>query len=415
MWHYAVALTLALVVVFGLGLMLRAPTEPQPEVNIDVTKVRFPEVATISGRTVINADVGEGGVVSYAYLDEPLPATFSSSELVELRTPNSYTEFKEVVQEGEDPILKLEARFYPKPQFAQDEQGVWRRIEYGTTTEEVLSNSMPVWTKLLGILAPVAYADSISPFSDAGDGIVNGYGSGSHGSNQTTCRSSALSLRGGSGFNYTANLQSIYHEVMTQPDEPSGWLCDAYSDRGFFPFDTSAMPSGSTVTATTFNLYIASTINNTNNGSDFLTILQTSQATHTSLVAADWDNVSTEGIDSGERKDITSISSSAYLTFTLNATGRGWVKASGASSNCSATAGISCLGVLEGNDFTANTGVNSGNTVNFYSSDQTGTSLDPYLSVTYTAPASSVVPPRGSIKLTSGGTLIVTSGGIKIQ
>lgn len=166
-------------------------------------------------------------------------------------------------------------------------------------------------------------------------------------------------------------------------------------DRTFLPFDTSSIPSNATITAATLNLYTLTKTNTDNDGTDFLTVTQTSQATHTVLANADYDQCGavsnpTEGIDSGQRKDISSITTSAYLVFTLNATGNGWIKKSGQASACSATAGITCLGVREGHDVT-NAAIVSGfdvvaeNTATFSSSEQSGTSQDPYLAVTYTA------------------------------
>ncbi len=140
-------------------------------------------------------------------------------------------------------------------------------------------------------------------------------------------------------------------------------------------------------------MYAVSKTNTDNDGTDFLTVTQTSQATHTVLANADYDQCGaisnpTEGVDSGQRKDITSVTTSAYLIFTLNSTGMGWIKKSGQASACTATTGVTCLGVREGHDVT-NSAIISGfdvvaeNLVSLSSSEHTGTSQDPYLSVTY--------------------------------
>jgi len=53
-----------------------------------------------------------------------------------------------------------------------------------------------------------------------------------------------------------------------------------------------------------------------------ITTLDSSPASDSAIGSEDFDQVgSTEQVDSGQRKDITSISTSAYLDFTLNATG----------------------------------------------------------------------------------------------
>jgi RHS repeat-associated protein len=151
--------------------------------------------------------------------------------------------------------------------------------------------------------------------------------------------------------------------------------------RTFIPFDTSSLPDGATITDAKLKIYPTSKANNDNDGDDWLTVVQATQPSLTSLTTADFDlagsiNTPTEGIDTTERKDITNIATGAYLTFNLNAIGRSWIN----------TTGPTKLGIREGHDvidspFTGTSGQNNHIIVN--SSEATGTTTDPVLEVTY--------------------------------
>ena len=104
--------------------------------------------------------------------------------------------------------------------------------------------------------------------------------------------------------------------------------------RGFLAFDTSTIPDDATVTSATLKTYVQSKTNNDNDGDDFITIVQGSQASSSTLAGSDYDNAGsvntpTEGIATTERKDITSIATNAYLSFSLNSTGQGFISKTG--------------------------------------------------------------------------------------
>jgi len=82
----------------------------------------------------------------------------------------------------------------------------------------------------------------------------------------------------------------------------------------------------------------------------------------------------TEGIDAGNRADITGVSTSAYTSFPLNATGIGWINKTG----------FTLLGTREGHDATNNAPSASATyeRATFANSEYTGTDHDPYLDVT---------------------------------
>ena len=158
-----------------------------------------------------------------------------------------------------------------------------------------------------------------------------------------------------------------------------------YIYRTFLPFDTSSIPDDAAITSASLNVYVYAKKNDDNDGDDFITLVQTSQASTTILAKEDFDqtgaiNNPTEGVNSNERKDITNIAVGKYLAFNLNSTGLGWISAIGATR----------LGLREGHDVIDSAFTSSSSTTIQYNfltirtSEYSGTVQDPYLTVTYT-------------------------------
>ena len=148
---------------------------------------------------------------------------------------------------------------------------------------------------------------------------------------------------------------------------------------GFVPIDTSGITDTDTVTAAVLNLYLTGTLNQDDDGDDWINVVQNSMADPTTLVAGDFDqdgaiNNPTEG---STRWDITGKTTGQYHTWTLNATGLTWVSKTS----------YTLLGVREGHDAIDVPVVTSG-TFNgaraTFSSDNTA-GQQPYLEVTTTA------------------------------
>ena len=146
-------------------------------------------------------------------------------------------------------------------------------------------------------------------------------------------------------------------------------------------FDTSDLPDGAVVASGTIQLYVNSTLNGDNDGEDFLSIVQTTQATDNSIITADYDQCGsisnpTEGVDVGERKDIGAISTSAYLPFNLNSTGISWINKTG----------YTKLGVREGHDILNSTYAGGTNTYNAVNVNMASSAANkPQLIINYTA------------------------------
>jgi hypothetical protein len=374
-----------------------------PERGVDLSA--FPRLtdATLADRTIVDFGTSDDGTVAYSYLAEPVPAQLAENEVPELRNENSYTILLEVPKDGED--LKLQTIFYAQPAYAQDIDGSWKYLEYATTSEQVFRNrDTTLWKSLVELVVRTAYADSTSPFSGAGDGYVESvFVDGGLG--LISCRLT------GTSFDYTST--GSYVNVFNDLTIPR----DCTNDRTFLPFDTSAIPSNSSVSAATLYIYVLSKQNGDDDGSDYITVSTSTQTSSSALEVADFNTVGrTEGIDSGARLDITSITTGAYNSFALNSTGIGWITFNGQTSTCGTNSGVTCLALLEGHDISGGGGLadDQANSITIYMSEQTGTSQDPYLSVTYTAPAASVVA-RGSGKVAPGGSVRVVNGKLLIR
>lgn len=217
------------------------------------------------------------------------------------------------------------------------------------------------WSFLQSATYPVITDASATYYSGAGDGEVKNYISGGW----TAVRNAAT----GTSVDYTSTLSRV----------TSAKYANFLLQRQFLPIDTSALDDTATITAASLNVVPNTTANGDNDGDDFITVVQTSQASTSTLSNADYSTVGTvEGIDTGERKDITSISVGSYLTFNLNSTGIGWVSKTG----------FTKLGLREGHDFfdTAYVGSSSENSLQIRTSEYTLTSNDPYIDVTFTLP-----------------------------
>jgi hypothetical protein len=155
--------------------------------------------------------------------------------------------------------------------------------------------------------------------------------------------------------------------------------------RGVTLFDTSSLPDTDNITAATYSLYITTTTNVDNDGLDYMSVVGVQAiASDTALNTADYDLVGssidnpTELHATTQRKDVSSISTSAYLDWSLNATGVAYI------SKTSKTR----LGTREGHDMTdsaISAAGEQGNAIIWSSSRESGTSQDPKLVVEHAA------------------------------
>ncbi len=333
-------------------------------------------VATSDSLKIVDS-IQIGDTVRYAYVGEKMPELLEEGEVKEKRTESSYTVYLGKDENGND---MYRTRTYSQPTFVRDGPALavsggerWHTVEYGEDTQEnFLAKTRPsVASRIARAIIPPTYAVTI--YSHSGDGHI-----GAFAEDWFDTRNSVDGI-----VNDEADCVPSPCTVVGAFDEfpPYGVF------RAFVPFDTSSIPSGATIAAASLNVYITFLQNDDNDGNDFLTIVRSSQVNYASLATTDFNNIAfSEGIDSGQRKDLTGLATSAYLSFSLNSTGMGWIAKSGQASNCHAsTLGITCLAVLGGNDFLDHAPAPGAfNSTGWYPSERTGTSEDPYLDITYT-------------------------------
>jgi len=148
--------------------------------------------------------------------------------------------------------------------------------------------------------------------------------------------------------------------------------------RGYFPVDTSSLSVGVTISGATFNIYTSILSNEDNDGDDWVNIVQTTTASNTALATSDFSKCGTtnDPTEGATRISLANFNNTAYTGWTLNSTGLGWISKTG----------YTKLGMREGHDALNNSILKVSTTYNtflFQTSEQTDTSQDPYLSVTY--------------------------------
>ena len=220
---------------------------------------------------------------------------------------------------------------------------------------------------------PVVIDPTVSPYAGSGDGWVRK-------SNSSSWATTVAQGATGSSADYTGT--SVTCQVY---GDPSTIL---YCDRIFMVFDTSSVGSGSTVTAATLNLKGTVKGNVTIVG-DY-NVYESTITSDTTIVTSDFGSYNTTALATAIAHG--SISASAYNTWTLNSTGRGLVNVTGYSKYC----------IRHSYDYNGTTPGVTGNYAYFSasSSEASGTSNDPYLSVTYTAGATFIAKPNQVINQT---------------
>lgn len=154
----------------------------------------------------------------------------------------------------------------------------------------------------------------------------------------------------------------------------SDWDCI----RGFLPFDLSSIPAGAIISAATLSVQVNTVYDLL--GSGGLGVVEGTQASASTLATSDFSHVGSTEL--ATRKTLASLSTSVYTDFALNASGIAILQA--------AIGGTAQLALRTGRDIDNTTpGSTNYEGVLVYFSEQTGTSQDPVLTVTYNAVAKS--------------------------
>lgn len=360
----------------------------------DAEKSRI--AAELAERKILDFSIegsGSAAVVHYTYQGGRVPDEIVPGEVPVRRTSRSFTRS---VSQGKDASGVMRYT-YETASFAQDaythQADGWYYVEYGSAPRALFDNARKESPLSFLFGATQVFADTI--FSGAGDGQVDN--STTLGTGNPTAWNTNHDSTSGTSFNYTGTSLSI--GVNNADIDLGGKLGHSYGQtntRAFLPFDTSAIPGSATIFSASVNLYATGVLDGTDaNGgtSDYVAIMaSTTQAAYTALANSDFNKCGlvTNPIEaSNTHTDLGSMGAGNYYSFPLNSTGLQAVRKNGQSSSCTGTAGITCLGVREGYDAqrsapplatTIGTGADS---VSFSSSEESGTSQDPYLLVTY--------------------------------
>lgn len=302
--------------------------------------------------------------VAYVYKGAPLPEKFAPDEIVELRTEHSYTRQVGVENVGtplEKPLLS--SVIYLNPQYVQDGDA-WYYREYATTTKSTYFMSRP-GQYVAHLFIPLAHAATLTPFSSSADGYYQFSAVGEEG-NEVSSLGDCSSASHTNSTN-TSDTTSTTAIVFARYRTLTFGACDVY--RIHLPFVTSALGSGATVTATTLHVFATAKANGVNDGADYIAV-----------VAGDASFTGFGSTSLANQIDIGTITTSAYNVFTLTAGGIATINKTGTTN----------LGLREGHDLGGSITANvTGNSVTISTSEQTGTTQDPFLTITYTPGAGS--------------------------
>lgn len=238
------------------------------------------------------------------------------------------------------------------------------------------------------------YADTTETFypsPDAAattiDGVV---------SRLTVSGESWASLQGGNGT--TQNSTNTSMDALLTSDSTSNEY--TLIQRPILLFDTSSLPDTATITSAALKLYVQSV---SDEFTDSIVAVASSPASNTALAASDYQTMGSTALSSAV--SLLSLTTSAYNSLALNATGISAISLSG----------ITKLGVrLERDRANSEPTWHSVGTdrVTFTSADDSGTSQSPYLEVTYSGGGMAVLffrgdaQPRAQVtKVTPGGTI----------
>lgn len=160
-----------------------------------------------------------------------------------------------------------------------------------------------------------------------------------------------------------------------------------FVQRGFIIFNLASIPVTAVVSAVTVSLF-----GNSKGGDDDTAIVESTQAATNNLTTADFDAFNSTELASR----VTTWSTSGYNDYTLNASGIALVQAA------IAAGGYAKFCLRNKKDIDNNTPAED-NTVQGYGSQDTGTTHDPKIVVTYTPPTN------------RGNPIFFSSGGIGVS
>jgi hypothetical protein len=343
------------------GLVVTDPlkTENTP---IEITAEKLleaKEVDDVRFDTKTGTSKNLGKIIAYSYISNEVVSK-KPGEIIEKRKSNALFFEKGKNKNGKQII---EAHFYPSSQFKKETDGNWYQIQSATTTTVAFN-------KIKGFhLIKEAFATNL-PSNAGGDGMAyKAPGAGTF-----------AGSRAADGNQLDNSSNSAL--VLTSTDN------QYYLSRSFFPVDTSSIGAGTVTSASFFFKILTDRFDSSNDASNsFIDLIQTTQQNSTSLAMSDYQRGTGETLGATHVR-ILDLSTSAYNEYTLNSSGLSWIN----------TSGYTLFGFREGHDTNnvspGTAGSGKYNYVYIMTTEQTGTSNDPYLSVTYTEAGGATVVPN---------------------
>ncbi len=275
--------------------------------------------------------------------------------------------FLGIDNECKDKIVKITPNSYATQIGRNKYQEVFRCYN-------LFAKKLELAIKAGSILSLSAFAPQIAPmFALVTDNIYAGAGDGYCEIGSSTDWNALHDATDSSGADATATtLQAGIDSTDSGPK--------LFFKRAFLPVDTSSLVDNAIISAATLNVYATAASDNDNDGNDYICVVQTTQASNTTVGTADYDQCGdVNNPTQAGNIDLGSITTSAYNAFTLDTTGQGWISKTG----------FTKLGLREGHDAEddpINLADFQGCKLTASSSEASGTSQDPYLAVTYTIP-----------------------------
>lgn len=340
-----------------------------------------------------------GNIIQYTYISnkEVLPSTYEGiKEDISKRTPNSQAFLKSSKPLNDKEVEETYVgKFYTKPRFYQ-EGNTWYELQSATTTKTAffLQTRPTLLTKAKQFLGQPVFADTF--YAGTGDGNIT------HGNALSTSWATAHDATTGTSVDQPTSSNS--YEGVT-------YLSGYAIFRVFLPFNTSSIPSSATIQSGSLGVYVTAKDSDTSSdGYGYFQVVETSQPSSSALTTADYDlcgDAISNPTTGSNTINYSSITTGDYSIFTLDSTGLSWVAANGVASSCGGGTGVTCLGIREGHDIQNVAGTTFTKRIRINTSETTGTSQDPYLTVTYsvTAPALKI----------NGGTVNINGGTVNVR
>jgi hypothetical protein len=255
-----------------------------------------------------------------------------------------------------------------------DGNGMAGRLEFYKKGSRLYCRKIVPGEFLATATYPVYTDDAATYYAGTGDGYCN--------KGNSTDWNTTHNATGCPAANYTTT-DSFFCRVGRKSD------AKYIITRAFFPFDTTGLPDTAVIASASLNLYLTAAADA--DGDGFVVLVQTSQASVSSVITADYDRCGSvhAPVEGSSRYDIDTIYIDEYFSFDLNATGIGWIK------NSPVQAGWTTLGLREGHDVDDDpytTPLDKKNRINGYWADQAGTEYDPKLFILYHVGANDYAP-----------------------